>query len=96
MKCNDFERCVWARAQELEQSRPSRIGTAQLVLAIASANVPVFHNSENIAGVDRLAIGMIGMARHGSDQVSPESIANFPSACVLPSHMRQRHCSVHS
>ena len=77
VKCNEFERCVWARAHELEQSRPIRIGTAQLVLAIASVSVPVFHNSENIAGVDRLAIAMIGIARHGSDQVSPNQLPIF-------------------
>jgi hypothetical protein len=59
VKCNDFERCVWAGAHQLEQSRPGRIGTSQLVLAIASAYVPVFHNGEDIAGVDRLAIGII-------------------------------------
>src|SRR5690242_10322738 len=61
MKCKDFERRVWAGAHQFEQSRPGRIGTSQLVLAIASAYVPMFHDSEDIAGVDRLAIGMIRM-----------------------------------
>jgi hypothetical protein len=77
VKYNDFERCVWAGAHELEQSLPARIGTSQLVLAIASANMPVFHNGENIAGVDRLAIGMIGMARDGSDEVSTNQLPIF-------------------
>jgi hypothetical protein len=39
--------------------------------------VPAFHNGEDIAGVDRLAIGMIGMARQGSDQVSPNQLPIF-------------------
>src|ERR1700761_3459391 len=45
--------------------------------ANASTIVPVFHNGEDIAGVDRLAIGMIGMARHGPDQVSPNQLPTF-------------------
>ena len=39
--------------------------------------MPVFPNGEDIAGVDRLAIGMIRMARHGSDQVSPNQLPIF-------------------
>ena len=49
VKCDDSERSVWAGAHQFQQSRPGRIGTSQLVLAIASANVLVFHNGENIA-----------------------------------------------
>ena len=77
MKCNDFERCVWVRVHELKQAHPSRIGTSQLVFPIAGADVPVFHNGQDIAGMDRLAIGMIGMARYGSDEMSPNQLPIF-------------------
>ena len=43
--------------------------------------MPVFHNGENIAGVDRLAIGMIGMARHGSDEVSTNQLPISKRVC---------------
>ena len=77
VKCNHFQRRIWAGAHQLQQSRPGGIGTSQCVLAIASANVAAFHNREDIAGVDRLAIGMIRMARNGSDQVSPNQLPIF-------------------
>jgi len=83
VKCNDFERRVWAGAHELEQSRPGRIGTSQLVLAIAITYVPVFHNGEDIAGVDRLAIGMVGM---------PDTV---PTRCPrINCQLSRRACSV--
>src|SRR5579884_1352326 len=74
VKYDGFERRIWVGAHELEQSHPGRIGTAQLLLTIARANVPVFHNIENIAGVDRLAIGMIGMTGYGTNKVSPNQL----------------------